>query len=200
MSLIESNVNAKADLAKKYTLEEYLQREERSLHKHQFINGDIITMPGAKLRHNLIATNTTYLLKKLTQTLEKNYLVVNSDQKIYIESANTVLYPDALVVCEVPVFWNDREDLIVNPLLIVEVLSKSTRKYDRGNKFTFYKSCPTLKEYVVIDQFEPLLESWYRVGDTTWDNTLQTDLSLSLMLRSLGIELPLKEVYDKIDF
>lgn len=200
MSLIESNVNAKADIAKKYTLEEYLQREERSLHKHHFINGDIITMPGAKLRHNLIATNTTYLLKKLTQTLEKKYLVVNSDQKIYIESANTVLYPDALVVCEVPVFWNDREDLIVNPLLIVEVLSKSTRKYDRGNKFTFYKACPTLKEYVVIDQFEPLLESWYRVGDTTWDNTLQTDLSQSLVLRSLGIELPLKEVYDKIDF
>ena len=96
---------------KLYTLAEYLAREERSIHKHQFNNGQIIRMPGAKSNHNLIATNVTFAIKTMTRSQKNTFLVYNSDQKIYIENAHVAVYPDALVICEKPIFWNGREDI-----------------------------------------------------------------------------------------
>ena len=84
---------------------------------------------------------------------------MNSDQKIRIDSEDTTVYPDALVICEKPEFWNGREDIIVNPFVIVEVLSKSTQNYDRGEKFMLYQRLPSLKEYIVVEQHTPLVES-----------------------------------------
>lgn len=199
MASIKTHIIPKSSETKK-TLEEYLQREERALHKHQFINGKIIRMAGGKSNHNLIPTNLTYLLKKLTQKSDLKYFIYNSDQKIYIESVNVALYPDALVVCEKPLFWNGREDLIVNPLLIVEVLSPATHRYDRGDKFTLYKECPSLKEYVLVEQHQPKVESWYRLQQHTWENTRQEGAENSIALRSLGIELVLDEIFAQIEF
>lgn len=185
-----------------FSLAEYLAKEEHAVHKHQFFNGQILRMPGAKSRHNLIATNITFAIKMAARAAAKNLLVYNSDQKIIIEQEEmvTVVYPDAMVICEKPVFWNGREDLITNPLVVVEVLSASTRKYDKGGKFLLYKKCPTLREYVTIEQMKPRIESWYRLSDTAWDNTFQEDVTKGFALRAIGISVELSDVYEYIEW
>ena len=98
-----------------YTLEEYLRREERAVEKHEFFDGKIIKMAGAKFNHNVISANVISALKVQVRPLPKKYQVCTSDQKIYIEPVNFGVYPDALVICEIPQYWGKREDLLVNP-------------------------------------------------------------------------------------
>jgi Uma2 family endonuclease len=185
-----------------FSLAEYLEKEERSKTKHHFFNGQIVRMPGAKFRHNEITTNVLSALKNAVKGLNTTFRVCNSDQKIIIEHEETlaVVYPDAMVICEKPIFWNGREDLITNPLVVVEVLSTSTRKYDKGDKFLLYKKCATLKEYVTIEQNKPHIESWYRLSETTWDNTAEEDLSKSFSLRAIGVSIALSDIYEHIEF
>ncbi len=158
---------------KKYTLDEYLTREARSLQKHEFYNGKIVRMAGAKARHNQIAANLTGALKYALRPLPRKFIVYNSDQKVYIESENVGVYPDALVVCEEPQFWRGREDLIVNPLLVIEVLSRSTASFDKSGKFLLYEQLPSFQEYVLVEQNYPRVESWFRTTEHSWDKTMQ---------------------------
>ena len=183
-----------------YTHEEYLRFEEKAKSKNEFYKGLIIPMAGAKLRHNQIATNITTAIKIAVRGLVNRYIVLNSDQKVRIETEDTTVYPDALVICEKPEFWNGREDVIVNPFVIVEVLSKSTQNYDRGEKFMLYQRLPSLREYVVIEQHTPLVESWYQIEENTWQKTTAQGMEGVLSLRSLGVTLRLDEVYEHIDF
>lgn len=185
---------------KTYTLNEYLAREARSLHKHEFYNGKIVRMAGAKARHNQIAANITGALKYALRPLPRKFIVYNSDQKLYIESENVGVYPDALVVCEEPQFWKGREDLIVNPLLIVEVLSRSTASYDKSGKFLLYEQIPSFQEYVLVEQNYPRVESWFRTTEHSWDKTVQTDVNAAILLRSVNVSLSLSEVYEHIAF
>ncbi len=185
-----------------FSLAEYLAKEERSKSKHHFFNGKIVNIPGAKSKHNLIATNLTFAIKTAARAITKNLFVYNSDQKIIIEYEETltVVYPDAMVICEKPTFGNGREDLITNPLVVVEVLSKSTRHYDKGDKFLLYKKCPSLREYVTIEQQKPHIESWYRLTETAWDNTFQEDPTQTFNLRSIGVAIALSDIYENIEF
>lgn len=183
-----------------YTHEEYLRFEEKAKSKNEFYKGLIIPMAGAKLRHNQIATNITTAIKIAVRGLVHRYIVLNSDQKIRIEAEDTTVYPDALVICEKPEFWKGREDVIVNPFVIVEVLSKSTQNYDRGEKFMLYQRLPSLKEYVVVEQHTALVESWYQIEENTWQKTAAHGVESSLSLRSLGITLLLEDVYEHITF
>lgn len=185
---------------KKYTLQEYLQREEKSLHKHEFHNGQIVRMPGATFKHNEIASNTISALKVAVKSLATKFRVCNSDQKIYISELDKVLYPDALVVCREPEYWEGREDLIVNPLLIVEVASSSTRKYDRGDKFFIYELLPSFCEYVIIEQNKPHVETWYREDENTWKKSVKNEIEDAIVLKSLGITISLSDIYDNIEF
>ncbi len=185
---------------KRYTLDEYLAHEARSLHKHEFYNGKIVRRAGTKARHNQIAANITGALKYALRPLPRKFIVYNSDQKLYIESENVGVYPDALVVCEEPQFWKGREDLIVNPLLIVEVLSRSTASYDRSGKFLLYEQIPSFQEYVLIEQNYPRVESWFRTTEHSWDKTVQTDVNAAILLRSVNVPLSLSEVYEHIAF
>jgi Uma2 family endonuclease len=183
-----------------YTLLEYLEREENSVNKHEFHNGKIITMAGGKFKHNAIASNTMAALKYIVRPLPTKFWVINSDQKIYIESADKSVYPDTLVVCQEPEYWAGREDLIVNPLLIVEVLSKSTRTYDKGGKFLLYETLPSFMEYVLIEQKEPSVESWFKQSPDNWHKIKEKGLDASILLRSLGVSIPLADIYENIDF
>lgn len=184
---------------KSYTLAEYLDKEEMAVNKHQFFNGKIQQMAGAKFKHNQISTNTTFAFKSAIKPLEKKFLVLNSDQKIYIASENIALYPDALVISEKPEFHEGREDLITNPLLIVEVLSKSTQGYNRGEKFMLYQRCPSFQEYILIEQETLKVESWCRIKENTWERTFETDRSKSLAIRSIGVELSLEDGYADVE-
>lgn len=183
-----------------YTHEEYLRIEERAKNKNEFYKGLIIPMAGAKATHNEISANIVATLKAAVRPLPKTYRIYTSDQKIRIEAEDTTVYPDALVICEKPEFWNGREDVIVNPFVIVEVLSKSTQNYDRGEKFMLYQRLPSLKEYIVVEQHIPLVESWYQLEENTWQKTTAQGTESILQLRSLGISLHLDEVYEHIDF
>jgi Uma2 family endonuclease len=198
VSTVEKTIHRKSE--KIYTLLEYLEREERSVNKHEYHNGKIIPMAGGKFKHNAIASNTMAALKYIVKPLPKNFWVINSDQKIYIESFDRSVYPDALVVCEEPQYWENREDLIVNPLLIVEVLSKSTRSFDKGTKFMLYETLPSFREYILIEQKKPLVESWFRENANNWNKINESALDKSILLRSLGVSIPLADIYDKIIF
>jgi Uma2 family endonuclease len=185
---------------KEYSLAEYLAREEKSVHKHEFYNGKIVRMAGAKYYHNLVAANLVRDLGMSVKGATRPLRVLNSDQKIYIPANNFGVYPDALVVCEPPIFWENREDLITNPLLIVEVLSRSTAEFDRTGKFFLYQELASFQEYVLIDPREAIVESWFKVSATSWDKTKRTDLQQSIELRSIGVTLPLSDIYDGVVF
>ena len=160
----------------------------------------IVRMAGAKARHNQIAANLTGALKYALRPLPRKFIVYNSDQKVYVESENVGVYPDALVVCEEPQFWQGREDLIVNPLLIVEVLSRSTASFDKSGKFLLYEQLPSFREYVLVEQNYPRVESWFRTTEHSWDKTVQGETDGFIELRSVEVSIPLTEVYEHVAF
>lgn len=187
MSIATANKKQIIKEPKRYTLQEYLQREEKALHKHEFHNGEIVLRALRTFKHNEIASNTISALKTTVKKLPTKFRVCNSDQKIYIRELDKVLYPDALVICKEPEYWEGRQDLIVNLLLIVEVASSSTQKYDRGDKFFIYELLPSFYEYVIIEQNKPHVETWFRENETTWRKSVKNDIENEILLQSLGV-------------
>jgi Uma2 family endonuclease len=185
---------------KSYTLGEYLVREERSKEKHEFYNGKIIKMPNAKYNHNLIAMNIAFAMSHAFLKNEKNYIVLGEGQKIFIETENIAVYPDALVIFEKPVFYENRQDLLLNPLLVVEVLSRSTSYYDRTAKFELYQMIPSFKEYVLVNPKKIAIETRHQEALNLWRTTPYTVDNQSIMLKSLGIELSMNEIYKNVIF
>lgn len=185
---------------RKYTLEEYLRKEANSTHKHEFINGEIIKMPNARGSHNLIAMNIAVEMTNTTESLGKNYLFHGFDQKIYFPSLDEGVYADSLAVCEKPLYWDNDDLLLINPILVVEVLSKSTQKYDRSGKFDKYKTLESFKEYVMIRQDICYAEVWYRERPGLWHETIVTDIEGKLPLQSLGVEISMKRIYKNVSF
>ncbi|WP_435357591.1 Uma2 family endonuclease [Emticicia sp. SJ17W-69] len=185
---------------RKYTLEAYLRKEANSIHKHEFINGEIIKMPNARGPHNLIAMNIAVDMTYATENIGKNFLFYGSDQKIYFPSLDEGVYADSLAVSEKPLYWDNDDLLLINPILVVEVLSKSTQKYDRTGKFDKYKTLESFKEYVMIRQNECYAEVWYRERPGLWHETIVTDIEGKLPLQSLGVEISMKRIYKNVSF
>jgi Uma2 family endonuclease len=186
-------------------LEAYLEREAKAAHKSSYHNGNIIKMAGAKLKHNQISANVLIAfgitLKQQKAVLKASYTLCTSDQKIYIAAEDTVVYPDALAICGVPEFWNGREDLLTNPLLIVEVLSKSTEKHDKGPKFMLYQNLPSFKEYVLVAQDSLKVEVWTKIGDNQWQFVIYTNLADNIVLQSMeNIKIAVADIYENIIF
>jgi Uma2 family endonuclease len=157
-----------AALEKLISIEEYFRLEEKSLTKNEYHNGILLKMAGAKLKHNLLAQAASAVLFNHVKTKRLNFMVSNSDTKIYIERVNKVVYPDAVVISRPPLFYKKRKDTIVNPYLIVEVLSDSTEKHDRNGKFEWYRSIPSFQEYVLIYQDTKQIVVWTKQTDGTW--------------------------------
>ncbi len=184
---------------KTYTLVEYLRKEAKSEDKHEFINGNILKMPYAKGPHNIISANITAAMIIAFEQLEKNYVVFSSDQKIYFPSLNVGSYADALAVAERPIYWDDEELLLINPIIVVEVLSKSTQKYDRTGKFDKYKTLESIRDYVLIRQDKCYAEVWHQEEPGLWQETIIQDLSSKLSLQSVGIEISMQRIYKNIN-
>lgn len=184
---------------RRYTLEQYLEKEKKSIYKHEFIDGQIIKMPYAKGPHNIISVNMMAQLINKTEDLEKNYTVFASDQKVYFPSLDEGVYADALAVCEEPLYWDDNQLLLINPIVVVEVLSKSTSKYDRTGKFDKYKTLESFKEYVLIRQDECYAEVWYRESPGRWQETIVTDIKGELPLQSVGISISMERIYKNVE-
>jgi Uma2 family endonuclease len=178
----------------RYTPEEYLALERHAEFKSEYIDGRIVAMSGARRPHVVIVANLTREIG--TRLLETPCEVYPADMKVRIASSNRYVYPDLSVSCE-PRFDDEHVDVLLNPVLIIEVLSDSTEQYDRGEKFYHYRRIESLREYVLLSQTEPLVEQYVREGDF-WRFTSVDDLDGSLVLASLDVEIPLRLVYDKV--
>lgn len=182
------------------TLEDFLKKESRAKFRHEFYNGIVTKIPMATGSHNIVVANTSAALVHSFIKENKPYLVFGSQQLIYLPALNFSLYPDVLVVAESPQYWDENEVLLLNPLLVIEVLSKSTRAYDRGEKFSEYKTIESFKEYLLIDPSSCRIESRFREEPNLWRENVITDLSESIMLRSVGCALTAAEVYRHVNF
>jgi Uma2 family endonuclease len=179
---------------KKYTIEEYLEMEEHSEVKHEYFQGEIFAMAGAKVAHNTIAVNAATLLSN--QLKGKPCRPFNSDQRIHIEKNSLFTYPDISVVCGEIETRNNDDWNILNPTVIVEILSPSTRDYDHGQKFKLYRDIPSLKEYVLIDSESINVEVFFINDHNHWELMEYSSIDDQFTLQSLQVKLELKEIYE----
>lgn len=181
------------------SIEKYLDKESLSAEKHEYYNGKIRKIPGSSYNHNKIAANIIIAFGQSFEINQLSFEVISSDQKVFIPKLNQVLYPDALVVYQKPEFWNGRKDILLNPILIVEVLSPTTEKYDRHDKFMSYKNIPTFMEYVMVRQETKEVETWFREEPHLWRETTFSDTG-DVKLSSIGISISMEKVYKNIEF
>jgi Uma2 family endonuclease len=187
-----------AALPKHYwTVEEYLAFERASDQRHVYYDGEIFDMVGGTARHSLIIAN---IIRSLGNQLDETpSLVYTSDMRVRI-SATAYTYPDVSVVCEAPRFEDTTQDTLVNPVLIVEVLSPATEQYDRTGKFERYRKLSSLYDYVLITQSYAHVELFSRQPDNSWLLREVSDPDGTLDLPSIGCTLRLSQVYKKIAF
>jgi len=185
---------------KVYSVDEYFALDEQSKEKLEYRNGKIKVMSGGTAKHSEIAARIIAILVNTLDQSDIKYRVYTSDTKIQIPSYSTFVYPDAVVVSLEPEFYQDRKDIITNPLLVVEVLSPSTQNYDRDGKFLAYRTIPSFQEYLLIDQDRPQVTTFYRNEARHWEDNDIMGLDKTVTLRSVDCEIPLSRIYKNIDF
>ena len=180
------------------TPEEYLAAERLSETKSEYLDGGVFPMPGATLNHIRIVMNLSHQL--LTQLGDRTCEVLASEIKVMLQDSRKFFYPDIAVVCGELKLYDDRKDIILNPDLVVEVLSPSTEAFDRGAKFQAYRTVESLKEYLLVSQGTPLIEQYVRGDDGKWTLTAAAGLESSLTLPSIECTLNLAAVYKRVEF
>lgn len=181
-----------------YTPEEYLALEEVAEFKSEYWDGKIVPMAGGSINHNRIVGNVyTYLKFHLRGKNQEPFL---SDLRLWIPRYRQYTYPDILVIQGNPALYNNRIDTITNPLLIVEVLSKSTQKYDHTDKFRFDRSIPEFREYVLINQYEFQIEQYIKTGKGEWLFREYETEDAIINFVSIGLEMAIANIYESVDF
>ena len=181
-----------------YTPEQYLELEEKSEFRNEYIQGEIKPVTGGTPNHNEIAGNFYTFLKLALRG--KSYKVFMSDLRLWIPQYNVYTYPDIMVIKGQPVLQNNRNDTVINPLLIVEVLSKSTKNYDQGDKFDYYRSIPEFTEYILVDQYRYYVKQFAKADDGRWWLSEYQNEDDSLSFASLDDEIKLSDIYREIEF
>jgi len=176
---------------------EYLAFERKSETKHEYYAGNIYTMAGASERHNLIVANL--VIEIGVQFRKRPYRIYPSDMRVKISETGLYTYPDVTVVCGRPQFEDNQSDILLNPTVIIEVLSKSTEGYDRGKKFQHYRTIDTLMEYLLIAQDSYHVEHYVRQTDGQWLLSEATHLQDIVHLPTINCDLTLADVYDKVE-
>ena len=179
------------------TPEEYLDRERRAEMRSEYHNGEMFLMAGASFAHNLIVHNLNRELGN--QLRDRPCMVGGSDLRLALDAKGPFVYPDVVVVCGEPRFHDARFDTLLNPTVLIEVLSQSTEGYDRGLKFANYRELPSLREYVLVAQGRIMVERYTRQGDD-WLYSALTGLGDILTLSSIDCAVPMPEIYAKVDF
>ncbi|CAN5552900.1 Uma2 family endonuclease [soil metagenome] len=182
----------------KMTPEEFLAFERPSDEKHEYRDGLIVAMSGAKRNHNIIAFNIGGEIQRSLKS--KNCEGYSSDMRVFVPASRLYTYPDLVVVCGEPVFQDEVLDTLLNPVLIVEILSESTESYDRGQKFQNYRSIASLREYVLISQTSANIEKYVKHGDGFWMLSEASGMDGSITLETIDCPLSLADVYDKVIF
>ena len=172
--------------------------ERKAETKSEFYNGEMFAMAGARRNHNLIAGN---ICREISEQLRKSpceaYL---SDMRVKVAMTGLYAYPDIAVACREPRFLDEEVDTLLNPTLLVEVLSESTARYVRNLKSRLYRKLPSVRQYLIVEQDEPLVEVYTRSPDGEWKLKDASELTQSVTLKSIGCKLSLAAVYEKVKF
>ena len=181
-----------------FTEEEYLAQEETAEDKSEYLDGEIIPMTGGFTNHNRLAGNV-YIALNLALP-EQEYDVFIGDVRLWVPKVRLYTYPDVMVILGKPEYHNNRTDMITNPQVIVEVLSKSTKNYDRGDKFKLYKTIPSFREYILIDQTQINVEQYSKTENKRWLYSEYDEEDTALVFNSFQLEVPLSAIYKKVNF
>ena len=182
----------------KMTAAEYLAAERLSKVKHEFFKGRIVAMAGASRKHNQISSNLVRIIGN--QLLDKPCSVYSSDMRVKNKEASKYSYPDVVVSCQDERFEDEEEDTLLNPLLILEILSDSTEAYDRGDKFFSYRQIKSFVEYILVSQKSCHVERFIRQPDNAWLYSEFNHVDDEFKLSSVDCNLCLREIYDKVKF
>jgi Uma2 family endonuclease len=181
----------------RYTPEEYLALERKATQKSEYVNGQVFAMSGASRAHNLIAGN---VYREISSQLKgRPCEAYVSDMRVKVSTTGLYSYPDVVAVCGEIRFDDEQKDTLLNPTVLVEILSSSTEAYDRGEKFAHYRQLESLQEYVLVGQDKVRVEHFVRQGDQ-WVLTEASNLDDTVHLASIGCRLALREIYDKVEF
>ena len=185
-----------SSIAKKLpTTTEYLALEEVADYKSEYIDGEIIPMAGGSTNHNQIALNISSLFNFAFRKLD--YYVYMGDVRLWISQKRIYTYPDVMVVAGEPEYFPDRKDTIINPILIIEILSDSTENYDRQGKFRSYRTIPTFQEYLLVEQNEIGIEHYYKTNNKQWSLQEYSAEDKTISLKFVDFILNLEDIYHK---
>jgi Uma2 family endonuclease len=182
---------------KKYTPEEYLALEEKAECRSEYVDGYIFKMAGGTEAHIQISYNTTRLF---ADKLRGKCRAYQSEMKVWVEEAGTYFYPDVTVVCGERKFHKGNTGIIENPILLVEVLSRSTEDYDKNDKFFTYQNLESFQEYVLISQHKPIVQRYVKQKNGDWVIKATIGLKSKVYFESVDVELSLEDIYDLVEF
>lgn len=180
---------------RQFSVDEYLALEEGSEERHEYFGGEIFAVSGGTLEHNQIALNLFDALRPVRERGCRTYV---NDVRVKTPSG-LFTYPDVTVVCGQPGFTTDRYRSLTNPVVIADVLSSSTRDYDRGQKFELYRAIPTLRDYVLVDQYAIDVEHRF-LSDTRWESRRYAGRGDAFALTGIDVTLHVEALYDLVDF
>jgi Uma2 family endonuclease len=180
------------------TVEDYLARDRAAAYKSEFLAGEVFAMAGASRVHNLIVFNLATVLGPQLQGRPCEAYV--SDMRVKVSATGLYAYPDLVVVCGEPRFEDAQLDTLLNPTLIIEVLSPSTETYDRDDKFVNYCQIESLQQYVLIAQDDARIERFDRVANELWTPSAAAGLDTTISVAAIGCDLPLSRVYERVKF
>jgi len=176
--------------------EQYLALERGSEEKHEYLDGDIVAMAGATVAHNDIVAN---LLREVGSFLKGTSCKIRpGDLRVSIPSITSYTYPDATIICGKPELEDDQFDTVKNPSVIFEVMSRSTKQYDSGNKFLYYQRIASLKEYILIDSRKLSVVVYRREADDYWRIETLENIDDRLAIRTIDFQLPLADIYFEV--
>ncbi|MBD0344325.1 MAG: Uma2 family endonuclease [Coleofasciculus sp. Co-bin14] len=181
-----------------YTPEEYLELEEAADYKSEYRDGEIVPMTGGTTNHNKIALNLAAYLKFALRG--QDYDIYIGDVRLWIPRYRQYTYPDVMLIQGEPLYTGTGTTTVMNPLLIVEVLSKSTKNYDLGDKFIYYRSIPEFKEYILIDQTRYHVMQHTKTSDGKWLLTEHESQEAILELSAIEFKINLSEIYERVNF
>lgn len=176
---------------------EYLERERLAETKNEYWNGEITAMAGASPRHTMIVANLAYLF--ISQLKGRPCTVHVTDLRVKVSPTGLYTYPDVTVICGNLEVEDEQQDTALNPSVIIEVLSPSTENYDRGQKFAHYRTLESLSDYIMVIQDVAQVEHYARQSADQWLLTVYRGLESVVMVESIGCEMRLADVYDKVE-
>ncbi|MBF0226729.1 MAG: Uma2 family endonuclease [Desulfobacterales bacterium] len=187
-----------SEIAEKMNISEkaYLEMERVSEEKHEYFQNEIFSMAGGSYKHSTIISNIVSELRN--QLRKKTCRALSSDMKVRMGKNDKYFYPDVIVVCGAAKFFDDKQDIITNPIVIIEVLSDSTEAYDRGDKFAYYRTIDSLREYALVSQKSKKIEKFFKEDKGYWRFNYTDESKQEIIFESIECKLNLDDIYEKV--